>query len=308
MMAGVSAPPSPLPRRLVLLAGLGAAAGATAGCGVRLEDGVTIPFLGSETPEVSPAAPALVAAAEDCADLARRAESDAATLAPTLAAIYARQAPVVAELARTSLAGASAPPSPSLSPATGGLASLQNRLDALVPALVHASPQARTVLTSVLAQRRTALRLLKGKPTSDPGRSDLAGAFLREPLRHTRAAAFWFEVIAARSSGSVRTQALDSREVLRSLVETWSVFGPALEDEIGYPLPEDVTDEKSAKKAARDIISEVLGVWGAMIPTAAGSQSGPTLRRLPPALATLSVEGYRWGLPLQPFPGLSLPT
>lgn len=156
---------------------------------------------------------------------------------------------------------------------------------------------------AALAQRATAATLLGRAPTW-PTQEAVSPALAAAALEATRAAVYGLEVVAAQSSGSQRRLATTTLATLRARVARLeSVAGDSAgPPSLGYPLPFPVTGAASARRLAQHVLSGLRAAHAAATARAAGDPSGlaATVQWLTEA------EGlcHRWGLPLEPFPGL----
>lgn len=160
-----------------------------------------------------------------------------------------------------------------------------------------------TAPAAALAQRATAATLLGQAPTW-PTQESVSPALAAAALEATRAAAYGLEVVAAQSSGSQRRVATTTLATLRARAARLdSLAGDSAgPPSLGYPLPFPVTGAASARRLAQHVLSGLRAAHAAAPARAAGDPSGlaATVQWLTEA------EGlcHRWGLPLEPFPGL----
>jgi hypothetical protein len=169
--------------------------------------------------------------------------------------------------------------------------------------------------SSALAQRSAAATLL-GAPVEVPeptwrGKS-LAASFLET----TRSAVYGFEVVAAQSpTGAQHTLARTTLAQLQARGQTQTTLAgdaagpPAL----GYPLPFRVTTPSAARRLAVNLVTELraalardLGSAAALARDPGATDHGDTapLASVVDWLADTEVLASRWGVALEPFPGL----
>ena len=85
---------------------------------------------------------------------------------------------------------------------------------------------------------------------------------------------------------------------------TSSQGGARPEAALGHPLPFEVRTAADGARLARDVLGALRAGYGTQLEplvTGTGSLGMAALTRW---LGTVEVEAYRWGLDLQPFPGL----
>jgi hypothetical protein len=164
---------------------------------------------------------------------------------------------------------------------------------------------AETVTTpaAALAQRATAATLL-GRAPAWPTQEEVSPVLASAALEATRAAVYGLEVAAAQSRGSQRRLATTTLATLRARATRLQGLADdsAGPPSLGYPLPFAVTGAASARRLAQHVLSGLRASHAAAPARAAGDPSGlvATVQWLTEA------EGlcHRWGLPLEPFPGL----
>jgi hypothetical protein len=168
-----------------------------------------------------------------------------------------------------------------------------------------AALDAETVTTpaAALAQRATAAALL-GRAPAWPALEATSPVLAATALEATRAAVYGLEVVAAQSSGSQRRLATTTLATLRARAARLQGLAgdSAGPPSLGYPLPFAVTGAASARRLAQHVLSGLRAAHAAASSRAARDASGlaATVQWLTEA------EGlcHRWGLPLEPFPGL----
>jgi hypothetical protein len=327
-------PPCPS-RRAALGLGVGALAALTlGGCGIRLEDDAPhVPLIPTRKPIAGESF--LVGLWHECGALAEAAAAlgGAPTALPSvLAGLHRDQSQVLREELRRvavpdevldepnpSTTGPSPTTAgPSQSVTTGGSTSTtgpQSRA-ALEGAAVGGSAfrsLARAVTPAVplygaaLAQRAAAATLLGGTVAwADPAwdSPSLAASFLDS----TRAATYGFQVVTAQSpTGAQLTLAGSTLAALQARAVTQeSLAGDAAgPPPLAYPLPFTVTTPAAARRLAMHLLTELRSAVARQLGSA-GASDGP-LGSLVQWLAETEVLASRWGIALEPFPGLVAP-
>lgn len=305
-----------VPRRSLVL-GL-VAAGLLTGCRVHLEEGAPdIPMLPRREPV--PLEDVLLALLASTSSLARAAGDADGALGAPLARIHTTQANLLQDVllhggvpAGEVAGAAAAAPSPGTPPLDArGLAAAE--LSGVHPPgrLAAAATDLRPALCALCAQRSAASELLAGVRLDTRGaalapRAANALVDVRRALARSR---YFFQIVAARSAGSQRTRAVEAIGALQQRiqdVETQLATAPELP--LGYPLPLAVTSGQTAAALARHAAADLLAAYGRALPTmTAGAEPAAraTFEVVTPWLADAVVLGYRWGVPLTAFPGLS---
>jgi hypothetical protein len=126
-------------------------------------------------------------------------------------------------------------------------------------------------------------------------------------LEATRSAAYGFEVVAAQSSRSRAALAAATLRTLRTLAaEQAAALGDAAPPPaLGYPLPFPVSNASSAVRLARHLATGLRAAYGAALPALTTSAPEASFSHLPWWLGRAEVLAERWGLDLEPFPGLA---
>ena len=307
-----------VPRR-TLVAGLFAAVLPAAGCGIRLEDDAPrIPLVPTRTPV--PAEAELVALTRDTAALAALAATVPGALAADLATLHQRQHTV---LRSTLLADgvpaadldATASPSPTAS-ATGSapptaapagraaLAAAEGASAAAAAGFAGVEADLRATIAALHAQRYAAASLLSGHPPtvpSDPVGGDRVGTLATS----TAGAVYLLEVVSARSSGGQRARSDTTLAALRALLADQLAGGATADESLGHPLPFPVGDAAAAARLARQSLTTLRAGYGDHLGPIVASGGGPGLAALTRWLGAVEVEAHRWGVALEPFPGLT---
>ena len=174
--------------------------------------------------------------------------------------------------------------------------------------LAHAVTPAVPLYGAALAQRAAAATLLGGTVAwADPvwESPSLAASFLES----TRAAAYGFQVVAAQSpTGAQRTLAGSTLASLqaRALTQESLAGDAAGPPPLAYPLPFMVTTPVAARRLATHLLTELRSAVARQLGSV-GASDGP-LGSLVQWLAETEVLASRWGIALEPFPGLVAPS
>jgi hypothetical protein len=305
-----------VPRRIVV-AGVVSAVLSTTGCGIRLEDDAPrLPLLPTRTPV--PAEAELVALTRATAALAALAATVPGALEADLATLHQRQHGVLGTtllaqgVPATDLeAPPTGPPTPSASasPASppaarrAALASAEGGSAASAATFAGVADDLRATIASLHAQRYAAATLLAGRPPTvplDPVGGDRVGALASE----TAAAVYFLEVVSARSTGDQRSRSDSSLAALGALLADQLAGGARPDTSLGHPLPFPVGDAAAAARLARDTLTTLRAGYGEHLAPLVASDGGPGLAALTRWLGTVEVESHRWGVALEPFPGL----
>ena len=309
-----------IPRRTVV-AGVVAAVLPAAGCGIRLEDDAPrVPLVPTRTPV--PAEAELVALTRGTAALADLADTVPGAVAADLATLHRRQHTVLrstlladgvpaTELdaapsaSPTATATATATSSPSAT-ATGGraaLAAAEGASAATAARFAGVSDDLRATIASLHAQRYAAAALLAGRPPTVP--FDPVGGDPVSALATAASAAVYFlEIVSARSTGAQRDRSDATLAALRDLRADQLAGGAQPDDSLGHPLPFPVDDAAAAARLARASLTTLRAAYGEHLGPIVASDGGPGLAALTRWLGTVEVEAHRWGVDLEPFPGL----
>lgn len=330
-------PCGPSRRSVVAALGLAAAGVALSGCGIRLEDDAPrVPLI--PTREPVPGEAFLLGLWLGSQDLAQQAAAlgGAATALPAcLASLHRAQADVLRTLLRAEgvpdgvvedarKAHAATPSSTSTTSTAGPAASVSAGATGASPApsrstlataeasglsaesfAALAALDAKAVVSpaAALAQRATAATLLGRAPTW-PAQESVAADLAAAALESTRAAVYGFEVVAAQSGGSQRRLATATLTTLRARASRLEepAGEAAAPPSLGYPLPFPVTGPGAARRLALHVLGGLRASRAAAAARAAGDTTG--LAATVQWLAETDGLCHRWGMPLEPFPGL----
>ena len=305
-----------IPRRTVV-AGVVAAVLPTAGCGIRLEDDAPrVPLVPTRTPV--PAEAELVALTRGTAALAELAATVPGAVAADLATLHRRQHTVLrSTLLADGVPAADLDAAPSASPTatatsspsattTGGraaLAAAEGASAATAGGFAGVSDDLRATIASLHAQRYAAAALLSGRPPTVP--LDPVGGDQVSALATAASAAVYFlEIVSARSTGAQRDRSDATLAALRDLRADQLAGGAQPDDSLGHPLPFPVDDAAAAARLARASLTTLRAAYGEHLGPIVASDGGRGLAALTRWLGTVEVEAHRWGVDLEPFPGL----
>jgi hypothetical protein len=330
-------PPCPS-RRAALGLGVGALAALTLGaCGIRLEDDAPhVPLIPTRSPIAGESF--LVSLWRECGTLAEAAAALGGApkaLPSVLAGLHHDQSQVLREeLRRLTVPDkvldepsptTTSPPTtgphttgPSQAATTSGptsttgpqsLAALEGAAvgGAAFHSLAGAVTPAVPLYGAALAQRAAVATLLGGTVAwADPAwdSPSLAASFLES----TRAATYGFQVATAQSpKGAQRTLATSTLAALqaRALTQESLAGDAAGPPPLAYPLPFTVTTPAAARRLAVHLLTELRSSVAREL-ASAGASDGP-LGSLVQWLAETEVLASRWGIALEPFPGLVAP-
>ena len=170
-------------------------------------------------------------------------------------------------------------------------------------ALGALDPKAVVTPAAALAQRAAAATLL-GKVPVWPAQEEVSADLAAAALEATRAAVYGFEVVAAQSTGAQRTQARATLATLKARVARLEqpAGDKAPPASLGYPLPFPVTTPGAAKRLALHVLEGLRASHAAATGRAARDATG--LAATVQWLAEAEGLCHRWGMALQPFPGL----
>ncbi len=303
-----------VPRR-TLVAGLFAAVLPAAGCGIRLEDDAPrIPLVPTRTPV--PAEAELVALTRDTAALAALAVPVPGALAADLATLHQRQHTVLrstlladgvpaADLDATASPSPTGSAPPTATPAgRAALAAAEGSSAAAAAGFAGVEADLRATIAALHAQRYAAASLLSGHPPtvpSDPVGGDRVGTLATS----TAGAVYLLEVVSARSSGGQRARSDTTLAALRALLADQLAGGATADESLGHPLPFPVGDAAAAARLARQSLTTLRAGYGDHLGPIVASDGGPGLAALTRWLGAVEVEAHRWGVALEPFPGLT---
>lgn len=328
MMARVPDLDARRPGRRLLLAGAGAALLApVSGCGVRLEDDAPrVPLV--PTREPVPGEDALVALTLDCLRLAGLADALGTSLGTDLATLHRRQHTVL----RTTLVGrqvpaasldAAASPGASPSPSASDTGSpTPSPTPTRAPATTLGADEAAAAgevarfsavpadllvpLTALHAQRWAAATLLTGTTPARPGPvGPPDGADIDRLVEAADAAAYLAEVGAARSAGARRRRAEATVTVLRGLRTVLRSGDDPPEVGLGHPLPFAVRTAADVDRLFAESLTSLRATLGAALADLVATDPVAGLVAGTQWLGVVEVEAHRWGVPLEPFPGLA---
>ena len=309
-----------IPRRTVV-AGVVAAVLPSAGCGIRLEDDAPrVPLVPTRTPV--PAEAELVALTRGTAALAELAATVPGAVAAELATLHRRQYTVLrsrlladgvpaADLDATPSASPTAPatvtatssPSATTSGGRAALAAAEGASAATAARFAGVADDLRPTIASLHAQRYAAATLLAGRPPTvplDPVGGDQVSALATA----TAAATYFLEIVSARSTDAQRTRSDTTLGALRDLLADQLAGGALPDDSLGHPLPFPADDAASAARLAQSSLTTLRAAYGEHLGPIVASDGGPGLAALTRWLGTVEVEAHRWGVDLEPFPGL----
>lgn len=292
---------------------------AATGCGVRLEDGVSLPFVPS--PGLSPEDLEVGVLRADAAELAEFA-STAATAAATassrrvaghLAAVHAAQVARLTQVLSPRAAAASPSPSPSPSsspspsPSPSAAEDLITRERASIPPLrsrTGTTPQRRPLMASLCAQRHAAVLLLGSTvPDAEPGSALVPGELL-EPMHALYAAHYRLGILGAAARDEQRAQVTRTLTWVTGQIDQWRAEAQ-VEPALGYPMAAPGSSKDAVARAAQGMLTELLEAWGRALPAVSARDPRSAAGRLSPMLGAIEAHRYGWGAPLLPFPGLS---
>ena len=314
--------------------GVGAAVGALGlgltGCGVRLDDGATVPFL---TRQRMPDEDLLLAAYRHEVTLARDtsiATSPDPAIVTTLRSATTRHTEHAAAVRAVLVAGgvpdrlidpAASPsltpptttgPSPSPSPVAAITveavreAALLASSPTVVADLDRAEPSHALLLASYAAHAAVLVALLGGQPAAGVTvPADAAATVAAALLPGVRAAAYAVELAAARIPAADRAPALATvawlRTRERASVAAAGKLAPA--PSLGFRLPAPVTNPTEATQAIRAALAGLVSAG--LTPLAAPERSPGTSAAVVEAHITTIQHALPWGVPLGAFPGLT---
>ncbi len=303
-------------RRGVLTGLLGAAVLPVSGCGIRLEDDAPrVPLVPTRTP--LPGERELLALTLDTLALATAAAALDGDLAADLTALHRRQHTVLrTTLLRRQVPAASLAPPPSSSPSgptptstaqttdpRASLAADEGAAAASAGTLAGVEADLQATVASVHAQRYAAATLLAGRPPDVPTDA-VGGRTVARAVALTEAAVWLLEVVSARSQGRQRDRSDATLAVLRALRSDQLEGGERSASALGHPLPFPVEDAADAARLAREVLAALRGDLGALLGPLVAEHGGPGLAAATRWLGTVEVEAHRWGVDLEPFPGL----
>jgi uncharacterized protein DUF4439 len=308
-----------VPRRTVM-AGVVVTVLSASGCGIRLEDDAPrIPLVPTRTPV--PAEAELVRLTRGTAALADLAATVPGQLAADLAALHRRQHSVLrsalvaqgvpaatldAPPSTSPSASPSGSPAPSASPprtSPAALAAAEAASAAQAASFAGVAPDLAPTVAALHAQRYAAATLLTGRPPTVPG-DPVGGRPAGILATSTSAAAYFLEVVSARSAGAQRARATTTLLALRALLADQQAGGARPDVALGHPLPFPVSSAANAARLARESLTSLRAGYGEQLGPVVASDRGPGMAALTRWLGTVEVEAHRWGVALEPFPGL----
>ncbi len=330
MMRRMRAGGAPGPGRRALLAGVLASPALLAGCGIRLEeDAPPVPLV--PTREPLPGEDALTALTRACAELADGAEAVPGAVAGALVPVHRRQHTVlrttlvrlgvpveVVDAIPTQAAGTPSPsagtPSPSASPSAGATPGAKAARTALgevegdaalgVRGFTDIAEELRDTVLSLHAQRFAAAVLLTGSGPDVTG-GPVTSGIVEQLAGRTEAARYFLQVVAARSSGRARTRATTTLSALDQILSEQVSEGSAPPESLGVPLPFEVETAADATRLARRALGELRGAYGPRLGALREEHGADGWAATTRWLGAVEAECHRWGLTLQPFPGLT---
>jgi hypothetical protein len=333
MRVGGSASPS---RRALLVGALGALP-ALGGCGIRLEDDAPrVPLV--PTREPLPGEALLTALTRECAHLADLAGTATGDLATDLAPLHRRQHTVLrTTLVRLGVPAAvvdapvpagtgtpSAPPSgaattsgspsssvsasatPSSSPeeVLALLGTEEGRSASLATRFTTVEAELHVTVAALHAQRFAAAVLLTGSEPEVPP-EPVEAEVVEELAARTAGAVYLLEVVAARTGGRTRKRARATLGSLRTVLAEQVAGGSAPPAALGHPLPFPVRSTADANRLAQEALEALRAALGARLDLLLDPLGAPGWSAATRWLGTVETECHRWGLDLQPFPGLT---
>jgi len=335
-------PGGPTRRAALGVLALAAAALPLAACGIRLEDDAPrVPLV--PTREPLPAEGFLLALWLESGDLAAQASAlgGAATAIPTrLAALHREQERVLRSVLRSmgvpdravaeaqeshrraaatptttqssvpASPGAPSPsgrPTPAATPPPSPIRLGEAEAAALAPeslAGLADVPRASVALSAAALAQRAAASALLGSAVTWPEQSGVPAEVAVIALDAARAAVYGLEVVAAQSRAAQRTLATSTLATLRARVAALEELAgeAAPPPALGYPLPFPVTTEAAARRLALHVLTGLRETCART--TGAGARDASALAAVVQWLAEAEGLAHRWGLPLEPFPGL----
>ncbi len=236
-------------------------------------------------------------------------------LLPSLAALAAARTVVCRALASVD-SGAGTPGTSSAAPSASSSATPDHASDTS-----STSPDAPSDTSTSTPDPASASPETSSEAPGTPGAGGLprlsAPTVVLPFLAASRAAVYGLEVVAARTHGRVRTAAAASLESVRGLALTQeSAAGAAAPPApSAYRLPLSVEDDDSARRLAEYLVRGLVAAYAAALTTATESGTHASDGQIAAArgdvvvgadwLAEVALLADDWGLPLEPFPGLS---
>jgi hypothetical protein len=197
-----------------------------------------------------------------------------------------------------------ASPTPSTPGGRAGLAAAEAASAATAAAFAEVEPDLRATIASLHAQRYAAATLLAGRPPTVPT-DPVSGDAVVELAASTSAAIYFLEVVAARSTGTQRARADATLATLRALRADQTAGGSVPDGSLGHPLPFPVDSAADAARLARQVLTTLRAGYGEHLGPLVGTSGGAGLAAATRWLGTVEVEAHRWGVDLEPFPGLT---
>jgi hypothetical protein len=343
MMPRMRQGPAPRPARRALLGGVLALPVLATGCGVRLEeDAPRVPLVPTRTPLL--AEDRLVLLTTECATLAALASDTSGRTAADLVPVHERQHTVLrTSLVRmgvplevvdgpepstpSATPATSSSPAPSTTPPTtgtgtptasppasptatgptgdpGDLARAEGDSAGGAAACSAASEELWPTLAALHAQRFAATVLLGGDAPVGPG-DPVSAPPVEELAAETQGAVYFLQVVAARTSGADGKRARATLGRLEKLLAEQVDGGPRPTGALGHPLPFDVGSPSDAARLARETLGTLRAGYGPRLDALVRADGDAGWTAATRWLGTVEAECHRWGLALQPFPGLS---
>ncbi len=299
-----------------------AAAATLAGCGVRLEDDAPrVPLVPTRSPV--PSEIELIALTRETDRLAQVAALSGG-LSADLATIHRRQHAVLRTtlvreqvppdgLDATPAPGGSPSPSPTGSPppspkgsptGVAALAEEEARSAAGSGAFAGVSADLLAPVAALHAQRYAAASLLSGAAPGVPA-GPLTGDDVAALAASTAASIWFLQVVAARSTATRRARADATLAALNALFADQVAGGSRPPDALGHPLPFPVATAADAARLARESLTALRSEHGTALQGLVSGHGAAGAEAATRWLGTVEVEAHRWGVALEPFPGLT---
>jgi hypothetical protein len=202
----------------------------------------------------------------------------------------------------SSAASPTAPASPAPTP-PAALAAAEAASAVAAASFAGVTPDLRPTIAALHAQRYAAADLLSGHPPKVPG-APVGGDGVGALATLTTSALYFQEVVSARSTGAQRARSDTTLAALRALLVDQEAGGARPDTALGHPLPFPVNDAASAARLARDSLTTLRAGYGEQLGPVVAADGGPGLAALTRWLGSVEVEVHRWGVGLEPFPGL----
>lgn len=285
-----------------------------AGCAVRLEDGVSLPFV--PTPPLSPEDLEVGALRVEATRLAEAATATAGTatapaarqLVGDLAQVHHAQVALLSQMlspraADTASTSASPTASPTARP-SDDLATLEGASIPPLRARTGTKRERRPLMAALCAQRHAAVLLLGSTvPDAEPRPALLPGELL-EPMHALYAVRYRLGILGAVARDEQRTHVTQTMTWVSARIDEWRIQAQ-VEPALGYPMAVPSSTKGAVQQAAQDLFTELLEAWGRALPAVCARDPQAAASRLAPMLAGIEAHRYRWGADLRPLPGLS---